>query len=754
LKPETRNPKPETYEQALARVAELENKLGQLKTRNRQLAAFQQVSQAISVSLNVQQALDAILEQVASIVFFDSATLILVEQDHLRAVAARGFSDESLALNVYPRSSQNSAWRVVQNKTPLIVADVQNVEGWEGRTGLEHIRGWMGIPLIARNQVIGVLTLDSRRPNTYTPEDAQVIFLLAYQVAVAIENARLYRDTAQRLSDLGVLHDAGQALISTLDLDEILSIIMKRACGALAAEYGYALLTNEAKTHLGFAATVGAGAQRLKGQTIPLVGSVMGTVVKQGKTLLINDTASLPQFFAEIDAHVKADTRSLMVAPLKTKGEILGALLVTNKQTGRFAQNNLNLLVSLAQLASGAIENARLFRQVRQYSQNLEEAVVARTVHLTAVNVTSRNISSIVFVDELFARVTQLISELFNQARVSVAMRTGKYLTFQKIFDGGFKSGSVPVNYRLRIDGDHILGRVVLGGKADVVETIDTAELYRLDDDEESPSTALVVPLSIGGKTTGIIAVQTRSWLASQQQDLETLVSLASQVAVAMENARLLQKSREMAIAQERTRLARDMHDGVAQNLAYLLIQVDRCLLMAEDNNPKLPDELEKISQVIARNIEELRRHIFDLRPTGLENRSIYKVLRQTSHEFGEQTGLKSHCRIIGDEIVLSAEVEASLYRIFQEALSNIRRHANCTRVDLVLRTHPDKSLTFSISDNGVGFHPAHLTKNPFQRHGLGLISMQERIRSLGGTLSVDSAPNKGTRIVVNVPGG
>jgi two-component system sensor histidine kinase DegS len=175
---------------------------------------------------------------------------------------------------------------------------------------------------------------------------------------------------------------------------------------------------------------------------------------------------------------------------------------------------------------------------------------------------------------------------------------------------------------------------------------------------------------------------------------------------------------------------------------------------MAEDNNPRLPDELEHISQVIARNIEELRRHIFDLRPIGLENRSIYKVLRQTTHEFGEQTGLESHCRIIGDEIALSAEVEASLYRIFQEALSNIRRHAKCTRVEVVLRTHLDKSVEFSIRDNGVGFHLAHLTKNPFQRHGLGLISMQERIRSLGGTLSVDSAPNKGTRIMVNVPGG
>jgi signal transduction histidine kinase len=616
------------------------------------------------------------------------------------------------------------------------------------------------IPLCYKEKNIGFIVTDNTEKREAFLQDRLTLAMnAANQVVLSIrgvqlfaENARLYHKATQRLSDLTVLYDAGQAFISTLDLDKILGIVMERTCAALSAEYGYALLTNDAQTEITFVATVGPNAQILKGHTIPAVGSVMGTVVRQGKALLINDTAALPEFLGEIDDYVNAVTKSLMVAPLKTKRGVLGALIVTNKQSGEFNKNNLNLLTSLSQLASGAIENARLFRQVQKYSQDLEEAVSARTVHLTAVNETGRAISSIVPMDELFARVTRFISELFNQARVSVGLRTGNYITFQKIYDGEFEPGTVPANHRLKISKYHILGQVILTGGADLIETISTAQLYKLKDESERPSTALVVPLTIGGKTIGIIVVQSRSWLASQQQDLGTLQSLAYQVAVAMENSRLLQKSREMATIRERTRLARDMHDGIAQNLAYLLLQVDRCLVMAEVKNPKLEDELENISQVISQNIEELRRHIFDLRPVGLEGHSIYKVLKQMTGDFGDKLGLETSCEIIGDEIELPFDVEASLYRIFQEALSNIRRYAQCKHVWISLKTRADKSVELTIKDDGKGFDPAQLPQMPFQFHGLGLVSMRERVRSLGGTLVVDTAPGQGTCIRVNVP--
>lgn len=557
----------------------------------------------------------------------------------------------------------------------------------------------------------------------------------------------------KQVDRLKLINDVARQM-SSLDIDEMLSALLNRVCSAISAEYGYALLIDPAHTQATFVAAVGPNAQTLKGHDLPLIGSVMGTVIKQGQTLLINNTSSLPQFFVEIDSYVGCITRSLVVVPLKSKRETMGALIVTNKlEEAHFTEDNLSLLFSLSQLASGPVENARLFQQLQRYSQDLEEAVAARTVYLTAINETSRAISSIVAMDELFDKVSRFISALFNQARVSLCLRTGNYLTFQTTYDGEFGPEVVPANYRLKINPQHILGRCVLTGEAEVIEQTSTADLYLLSQGDSDDSTALAVPLSIGGKTIGLITVQSHSWIASRKQDLETLQSLASQVAVAMENSRLLQKSRDMATVQERTRLARDMHDGIAQNLAYLLLRVDKCLLMAENIHPRLENELENISQVITRNIEELRRHIFDLRPVGLEGQSIFKVIKAMSREFAEQMGVRINCEIIGEEIDLPHDVESSLYRVFQEALSNIWWHAQCKQIEITLQTHPDRVIDLVIKDDGVGFTPAQTPKSSSLRHGLGLVSMQERIRGLGGTFTIESAPGEGTVIRVNVPG-
>jgi signal transduction histidine kinase len=371
---------------------------------------------------------------------------------------------------------------------------------------------------------------------------------------------------------------------------------------------------------------------------------------------------------------------------------------------------------------------------------------------LQTVNETSRVISSLLAMDDLFSEVTRLISQLLNQARVGIGLRTGNYLIFQKIYDGEFQAEPVPTPYRRAIDPEHIFGRVILEGEAASIEAIDTAQLYGLPDESADQSTALVVPLTVGGKSTGLIVVQSKAGFDSRQKGLEILQSLASQVAVAMENTRLLQKTREMTIVQERGRLARDIHDGVAQNLAYLLVQVDRCLTMADGKHKRLEAELEHMGMVLEQNIEELRRHIFDLRPVDLQGQSIFQVMAQVLQEFGEQLSIVTDYQRTGETIVLPSIAEASLYRVFQEALSNIRRHANCTRIEISLTTYPDKSLTLRIRDDGQGFDTDRLKPHSGQRCGLGLVSMKERIQGLGGTLLIDSQPGQGTSIQIDLP--
>ncbi len=276
------------------------------------------------------------------------------------------------------------------------------------------------------------------------------------------------------------------------------------------------------------------------------------------------------------------------------------------------------------------------------------------------------------------------------------------------------------------------------------------------DEDSRTLRSMMMAPLITGGKTIGLILVASQLANAFSESDLETLESLAFQVASAIEHARLLQKTREIAIVEERTRLAREMHDGVAQNLAYLLIQVDRCLNMVEEGG-KLEKQLEQISALLKQNIEEIRRNIFDLRPVELEGKSIFEVMQNFVIEFGRRWNLKTTCLVEGDYIEVSPEVESSLYRILQETLSNARQHARCKHLSVKVNIKQDQWVTLEVKDDGLGFTPhqnleSHSHPRDHSRRGLGLISMRERASRLGGDLTVESSQGKGTRVIARLP--
>jgi signal transduction histidine kinase len=217
----------------------------------------------------------------------------------------------------------------------------------------------------------------------------------------------------------------------------------------------------------------------------------------------------------------------------------------------------------------------------------------------------------------------------------------------------------------------------------------------------------------------------------------------------------LLQKTREIAIVEERTRLARDMHDGIAQNLAYLLIQVDRGLNMVDEGS-KLEAQLEQISALLKQNIDELRRNIFDLRPVDLEGKSILEVLENFVEEFGRRWSLQTSWRAQGDEIEITPEVESTLYRILQEALSNAQQHAQCTRLSVQLDVVDGGWVSLEIIDNGLGFDVDQISRGQSRPRGrgLGLVSMGERAESVGGEFTVESVPGQGTRIYTRLPLG
>jgi signal transduction histidine kinase len=261
----------------------------------------------------------------------------------------------------------------------------------------------------------------------------------------------------------------------------------------------------------------------------------------------------------------------------------------------------------------------------------------------------------------------------------------------------------------------------------------------------------MMVPLLTGGKTIGLIKIESQDANFFDESDLEILELLAFQVASAIEHARLLQRTREIAIVEERTRLAREMHDGIAQNLAYLRLQVDRSLEMVEEDS-RLAVQLEGVHGLLQQNIDELRRNIFDLRPVELEGKSLFAALENFVAEFGRRWRLQTTCVVKGElPVELSPETESALYRILQESLSNAQQHACCRQLTVSLAVEDKRWINLAVQDDGLGFESPP-TAEPLPGKGLGLVSMRERAHTAGGHLTVESNPGQGTRVEVKLP--
>lgn len=212
-------------------------------------------------------------------------------------------------------------------------------------------------------------------------------------------------------------------------------------------------------------------------------------------------------------------------------------------------------------------------------------------------------------------------------------------------------------------------------------------------------------------------------------------------------------KAREALLAEERSRIARDLHDGLAQNLYFLGLKLDYIRKQIRLAPETAVDELKTLKKTVQTNIDHVRRTIFALRPIELESLGFGPALRKYAGEFGEQTGLEVLVRLEGDESALPAEMEPILFRLVQEGLTNIAKHAQANRARLELLIQPGHSVCLKLADNGLGFNPPIPLENG---HKIGLHQMRERVAQLAGQFNLESSPGQGVtlRIEIPLPGG
>jgi two-component system NarL family sensor kinase len=284
-----------------------------------------------------------------------------------------------------------------------------------------------------------------------------------------------------------------------------------------------------------------------------------------------------------------------------------------------------------------------------------------------------------------------------------------------------------------------------LAGAANV-NIITCSRLKNLLDGTDGLQSHASVPLSAHGKRLGVLNVVSSDWRELSAENLRLLYTVGDVIGIAIERARLFTTSTQIGALEERNRLAREIHDTLVQGLAGIIMQLETADAFLESAQADRGQAALRQALALARsNLDEARRSVLDLRAAPLEGRSLDKALEALVHDRQAAANVKIAFETSGSR-PLPARIEAGLYRIAQEALTNLVQHARARHATVRWLTTPQYTQLI-VEDDGVGFEA---DKIPVDRHGL--IGMQERARLLGGRLEVQRQAKRGTQIQVTIP--
>jgi len=531
------------------------------------------------------------------------------------------------------------------------------------------------------------------------------------------------------------LNEIASVVSQTLDLNEVLCNALDKVLQATCLEIGGIYLLDKQTGILsihaqrGFSKDFTAAIDHLK------VGEgFSGKVVETGEPLVVLDITKDKRLSRGI---VKEEGfRSLLVVPLCSKSKTLGTIFLISKEIREFTDGEIGLLISAGQQIGVAVDNASMFRAQRRRAEQFR--VIAEV---------GKQITSIMDIDELLNQIVQLIQTTFDYDHVAIAMIEDNFAVYRvgagRLWDDpGFNFNPS----HLKIGSEGITGRVAATGKLiylpDVREDPDYVELKG-----SSTLSEVTVPVMVKGEVIGVLDAQSERVNAFDESDLVVLQSLADQAAVAIENAQLYKQAQQLAVIEERNRLARELHDSVTQALYGITLHAEAAFRQLNVGQEELANEqLSELRNTAQEALREMRLLIFELRPSIVELQGLVPALQARLEAVEERAGMTVELNL-DEDLNLSDKIQDGLYRIAQEALNNALKHAKANNIILNL-SGTQKKVTLEIMDDGVGFIP----DDEIEGGGLGLDGIIERAELLNGELTIDSWPEKGTTIRVEVP--
>jgi signal transduction histidine kinase len=531
---------------------------------------------------------------------------------------------------------------------------------------------------------------------------------------------------------LRALLDAGLALTSELSLEAVLQRLVEAAAELTSARYAALGVIDRTGQELERFLTSGIDPETHAAiGDLPRGRGILGVLIRDARTLRLHDLSEDPRAVGFPRNH--PPMRTFLGVPILLRGTAYGNLYLTEKEGGDFTEEDEELVKLLAGQAAVAIENARLYEATALWSRQLESLNEVGDAMVTETDL-----------ERLLDLIARRLRELLHARVVVLALPVGSDdLRFTAVAGEGAEQLLGKTISRTASKS----GRVLERGRSERVESVlDDAEVDRTVSRLIEARTGLWVPLVVHGRPIGVIEIHDKlgaepRFSGNDQRLAETF---AARAAVAVDLSRRIARDafRRVVDAQEteRRRLARELHDETGQALTSILLGL-KALEGSAD-----AAAVAEIRRLVVDTLQDVRRLAVELRPPVLDDFGLDAALERLASAFGEQTGILVHFESNLGDTRLPEDVETALYRIVQEALTNVVKHAQAQTVRVVLSRTADSAIAV-VEDDGRGFNPASVRPD-----GFGVEGMRERVALLDGRLRVESRFRGGTTIAAEVP--
>ena len=547
--------------------------------------------------------------------------------------------------------------------------------------------------------------------------------------------------------ELRKLLDVGRALVAELDVETVLRHVLETARELTGARYAALGILDERKEELERFVFVGIDedTRRLIGP-LPRGGGVLGELIRNPEPLRLADVTQHRRSYGFPPGHPPMTT--FLGVPISIRGEAWGNLYLTDKAEGtEFDERDQESVIVLAEWAAIAIGNARLYEDVARRRGVLERAV--RGLEATAT--VARAVGFETHLDRVLELVVKRGRALLDSDSLLVILEEGDKL---RVAAAAGEIGADAVGVMLPLEGT-LVGTVVTNGTSERVPTLAHRMGHGLDAVASGARSALVAPLGFRDRARGaLVALDNgRGSRGFEPDEDHLLTSFGASAAIAIATAQSVEADRLKhsirASESERSRWARELHDETLQELGALKLMLESAHGTGQPE--KIQDAVERSLEQLGFSITALQSLITELRPASLDELGVKPALdalvRRASDRFGLQVEAnfdlaydrgRAPSRLLG-------EIESTVYRLVQEAITNVVKHAGAQKLQVEV-VEANRSVRVTIRDDGSGFEPSR------PGGGFGLVGMRERVELVDGRLVIDSMPGRGTVVRAEIP--